>query len=520
NAHPAVHAGTYAVPPDNPFIGTTSFNGAPVNPAAVRTEFWAAGLRNPWRFSFDSATGQLWCADVGQGAREEINVITAGANYGWPFREGFIAGTRPNPPATTAFANPVWDYPRSAGQSVTGGLVVRGNRYPALFGHYLFADYQSGALWALLTDGTNPVADTRVQRLTTDAGIVSFGLNPANGDVLIADLQENAIKRLVANPAPGGTPFPATLAATGAFSDLATLTPAPGLVAYEPNVSFWSDHALKRRWFALPSATTGNFGFSPTANWSLPTGAVWVKHFDLETTRGVPATARRLETRFLVKTTDNIYGLTYRWNDAQTDAALVPEAGADATFTITENGVTRPQVWRFPGRGECLQCHTPAGGYALSFNTRQLNRPFPLTAAAPAEPAHQLAALAAAGYLDSPAVASGTPVSTPRSPSPASSTARSPPPPATPPIASSSPATPPAHNCSPASPATASPACRRSRPTNATSPPSRSLRNGSPLSRRPRPPVASSTSPPAPKPSAAAPRSSPASPSPMRQKRS
>jgi glucose/arabinose dehydrogenase/mono/diheme cytochrome c family protein len=406
NAHPAVHPGTYAVPPDNPFIGATTFNGAPINPAAVRTEFWAAGLRNPWRFSFDSATGLLWCADVGQGAREEINVIARGANYGWPFREGFIAGTRPNPPAAAAFANPVWDYSRSAGQSVTGGLVVRGNRYPALFGHYLFADYQSGALWALLTDGTNPVADTRVQRLATDAGIVSFGLNPATGDVLIADLQENAIKRLVANPAPGGTPFPATLSATGAFSDLATLTPAPGVVAYEPNVSFWSDHAKKRRWFALPSATTGTFGFSPTGNWSLPTGAVWVKHFDLETTRGVPSTARRLETRFLIKTADNAYGLTYRWNDAQTDAALVPDAGADATFNITENGVTRPQIWRFPGRGECLQCHTPNGGYALSFNTRQLNRPFPLGATAPTEPAHQLAALAAAGYLDSPTLPS------------------------------------------------------------------------------------------------------------------
>ena len=404
NPHPAVHAGTYAVPPDNPFVGATTFNGSPINPAAVRTEFWAAGLRNPWRFSFDSATGQLWCADVGQGAREEINVIARGGNYGWPFREGFIAGTSNNPPAAAVFAPPVWDYPRASGQSVTGGLVVRGNRYPALFGHYLFADYESGGLWALLPDGTQRVPAARVQRLATDPGIVSFGLNPANGDVLIADIQESAIKRLVANSAPGGTPFPPTLSATGAFSNLATLTPAPGLVAYEPNVSFWSDYAIKRRWFALPSATTGAFGFSPTANWSLPAGAVWVKHFDLETTRGNPATARRIETRFLVKTTDNVYGLTYRWNDAQTDATLVPETGADATFNLTENGVTRTQVWRFPGRGECLQCHTSAGGFALSFNTRQLNRPFPLTAASSSDPAHQLTALAAAGYLDTPAL--------------------------------------------------------------------------------------------------------------------
>ena len=395
NPHPAVHADTYAIPPDNPFVGATTFNGAAVNPAAVRTEFWATGLRNPWRFSFDPVTGQLWCADVGQGAREEIDLITRGGNYGWPYREGTLAGPRANPPAAAALLAPVWEYPHSAGQSVTGGLVARSPRYPALFGHYLFADYQSGALWALLPDGPNPVAATRVQRLATDAGIVSFGINPATGDILIADIQENAIKRLVANPAPGGTPPPATLAETGAFSDLATLTPAPGLVAYEPNVSFWSDHATKRRWFALPDLTS-RIGFSADTNWSLPTGAVWVKHFDLETTRGNPATARRLETRFLVKTTAGIYGFTYRWNDAQTNATLVPDEGADATFTISENGTTRPQTWRFPSRTECLSCHTAQGGYALSFNTRQLNRDHPF----PGGTANTLTALATAGYLN------------------------------------------------------------------------------------------------------------------------
>ncbi|MBL9202273.1 MAG: hypothetical protein JNL39_17310, partial [Opitutaceae bacterium] len=206
------------------------------------------------------------------------------------------------------------------------------------------------------------------------------------GDLLITDLTENVIKRLVATTPGTGTAWPTTLSSTGAFANLATLTPAPGVVAYEPNVSFWSDHARKRRWFALQD-TTSVFGFAADGAWALPAGAVWVKHFDLETTRGVAATARRLETRFLVKTATGIHGATYRWNDAQTDATLVPEDGADTTITVVENGATRSQTWRFPSRAECLTCHTQAGGFALSFNTRQLNR------------GDFIAALAAAGYL-------------------------------------------------------------------------------------------------------------------------
>ncbi len=252
-------------------MGVTSFNSATVAANAVRTEFWAVGLRNPWRMSFDSANGQLWCADVGQGAREEINVILRGANYGWSYREGNIAGPRGNPPAGTSFVSPIWDYPRSEGASVTGGLVYRGARYPALAGRYLFADFVSGRIWSLQPNGLNPVGAGAVQLLTTDGGISSFGLNPATGDILLCDLAENTLKRLVATTA-GGTTFPATLSATGAFANTASLTPAPGMVAYEPNVSFWSDHAIKRRWFALPDASS-QFGFAAEGPWTLPAGA-------------------------------------------------------------------------------------------------------------------------------------------------------------------------------------------------------------------------------------------------------
>ena len=102
NLAPNVHAAVmtdggvarYSIPADNPFVGATTFNGIAVNPANVRTEFWAVGLRNPWRMSFDPATGELWVGDVGQNIYEEVDVIAKGGNYGWAFREGAHNGAK------------------------------------------------------------------------------------------------------------------------------------------------------------------------------------------------------------------------------------------------------------------------------------------------------------------------------------------------------------------------------------------------------------------------------------------
>ena len=199
NPHPAVHAGTYAVPADNPFVGVTNFNGLPVDPPKVRTEFWAVGLRNPWRMSFDPATGWLWCADVGQSKHEEVDLITRGGNYGWSYREGkFPFNGRP--PAGAKFAEPVWDYSHSDGVSITGGLVSHGKRYPELEGKYLFADFGSGILWALQPDGDRPVDASRVQPIANVPTIVAFARDPSNGDVLLASLGEGTILRLIKTP--------------------------------------------------------------------------------------------------------------------------------------------------------------------------------------------------------------------------------------------------------------------------------------------------------------------------------
>ncbi|MEY4938523.1 MAG: hypothetical protein RIQ93_258 [Verrucomicrobiota bacterium] len=202
NPHPAVRAGTYAVPADNPYVGVKSFNGLPVDPTRVRTEFWAVGLRNPWRMSFDPATGKLWCGDVGQNLHEEVDLIVRGGNYGWNFREAtfpFVpkGSKERTPPAGAKFNDPVWQYPRTEGLSITGGLVYRGTRQRDLVGKYIFGDYVTGRVWALDPDGDKPVGPERVRHIATEAAIVSFGRDPRNGDVLIASLTRGLILRLV-----------------------------------------------------------------------------------------------------------------------------------------------------------------------------------------------------------------------------------------------------------------------------------------------------------------------------------
>jgi uncharacterized repeat protein (TIGR03806 family) len=377
NAHAAVKLDAggnprYEIPADNPFIGFTSFGGSSFLATSVRTEFYAIGLRNPFRFSFDPADGTLWCGDVGQGAREEIDRIVKGGNYEWAFKEGFITGPKAKPSGLTNLQPPVIDYPRgngaTQGSSVTGGVVYRGEKIPGIIGKYIYADYVSGNIWSLDDSGAAPV----IERLTGESGIVGFGYDPTDGEILMADLNSGKVRKLVGQEITGT--FPQTLAATGLFSDAATLSPATGLIAYGVNLPFWSDHAIKRRWFGIPDPDA-MVGFSAEGNWTFPQGMLWVKHFDLETVRGDPATRKRLETRVLVRNSEGSYGVSYRWNEAGTSASLAAPEGEEFDVSITENGSPVTQRWRIPSRASCITCHSPQAGHALSFRTRQLNRP-------------------------------------------------------------------------------------------------------------------------------------------------
>lgn len=402
NAHAAVTT-NYAVPPDNPFVGATTFNGLAVNPSQVRTEFWAVGLRNPWRMSFDPPTGQFYCADVGQSQIEEVDLIVKGKNYGWAYYEGTLRRTNlAQIPAGFVNTTPLREFGRTNGFAVVGGFVYRGTRMAQLHGAYIYGDYGSGRIWALRQ--TNGVVTEHFQIMTDDSngsgvsGLSAFGVDPSGGYLLYADEQNavnGSIKRIV--PATLTNQPPATLALVGAFSDLATLTPQAGVVPYDINLPFWSDHAFKARWFSVPN-TNLDLTFARDANWSFPTGTVWIKHFEMELTNGVPDSRKRLETRFLVKTAGGGYGFTYRWTDPPTNALLVADEGLDDTLVINDGGNLRTQTWHYPSRTECLQCHTLNAGFALGFNTPQLNREFDYAGTV----TNQVAALEAAGYFSAP----------------------------------------------------------------------------------------------------------------------
>lgn len=399
SSNDGIHS-NFRVPADNPFMGATSFNGSAVNSNQVRTEFWAVGLRNPWRMSFDRPTGRLYVGDVGQGAREEIDVIEKGMNYGWAYREGLIqrpgSGT---PPAGFVGTDPILDYLRGSGDfrghSVTGGLVYRGENLPELFGHYVFGDYGTGNMWSLQYDGHQVTA---WQHLATPGSIVGFGEDPRNGDILLANIGAGRIDRLVADADPGPDSLPPTLAETGIFSDTASLTPAPGVVPYDLNLPFWSDGAEKRRWFSMAD-TNQTMTFKADSPWSFPTGSVWVKHFDLELTNGVPASSRKLETRVLVVNESNVFGFTYRWGNSLTNAMLVSSQGLEESIVIDDGGVMVTQVWHYPSRGDCIRCHTPPTGGVLGFSTAQMNRDVVHGAVT----GNQIMALSDAGYFDAPA---------------------------------------------------------------------------------------------------------------------
>jgi len=397
NPHPAI-ADHYTIPADNPFVGATSFNGQSVNANEVRTEFWAVGLRNPWQFSIDPVTGWMFAGDTGDSTREEVNFITPGANYGWPYREG--SAPRPGsamPPAGFVPTDPIHDHAwgtfgTNQGKATIGGLVYRGAHLPEITGSYVFADHITGNFWALDFDGVNA---SNFRQLFADVGATSFGLDPSNGDLLFTDIVEDRVKRVIRGSNVLGTELPATLSATGAYADLATLEPNPAIVPYDLNLPFWSDNAHKHRLFSLP-ATNTFITFNETDNWAFPSGAVWIKTFELELTNGVPESRRKLETRFIVRNPDGVYGVVYRWNDEQTEAFLLPEEGLEEPFNIYDGGTVRTQTWHYPSRNECLQCHTHAGGLALGFHTPHLNRDFDYGGTV----TNQIAAFEQAGYFN------------------------------------------------------------------------------------------------------------------------
>lgn len=158
----------YGIPDSNPFVGNTK---------GYREEIFAYGLRNPWRFSFDTETGELWTGDVGQNAWEEIDIIESGKNYGWAIMEGMHC-YQSNDCDQTGLTLPIYEYDHSVGRSITGGFVYRGETLSNLEGKYIYADYVVGKIWALSYEG-NTAKDNQLL-VEVDQAIPSFGVDRNN----------------------------------------------------------------------------------------------------------------------------------------------------------------------------------------------------------------------------------------------------------------------------------------------------------------------------------------------------
>ena len=352
----------YSVPADNPFV---EFEDA-------RPEIWAYGLRNPWRMSADPTTGQIWVGNNGQDRWEQAYLLSRGANYGWPI----VEGTRPfqpdRPRGPTPFTAPAVDHPHSIARSLTGGVVYHGNKLAELRGGYIYGDYSTGRIWAIRHDGDKVIwhreaADSALQ-------ITGFGLD-TRGELLIVD-HAGGLYRLEPTPsADSHALFPQRLSDTGLFTSVAQHEMQPGVVPYSINAESWTDGVQKQHHIALPDMST--IDFSATGHWKFPERTVLLQTLSVDEPIADGTTRRRrLETRVLLRQQGEWTGYSYRWNDQQTDAELVPAAGDQLVVDLSDpfTGQTSSHRWQIPSRIECMVCHSRAAEYVLGLSTLQNNR--------------------------------------------------------------------------------------------------------------------------------------------------
>lgn len=374
----------YSIPDDNPFVDV---DGA-------RPEIWAYGLRQPWKFSFDPATGDLWCGNVGQDLWEQIFLIERGGNYGWSVMEGSYPFRPERERGPTPFVAPIAEHDHAEFRSITGGFVYHGSRLPALKGAYIYGDYDTGKIWMLRYDREKKTVSDHQELVDSTLRLVGFAQDHA-GELYLVDHMRGLIFELEENPSAGQeTDFPRKLSETGLFASTKDHQPATGVIPYSVLAPQWADGATKERFLALPGDSQIEFDGitypqpAPGAphGWKFPDGTVAVETLSLEV---APGKSRRLETRILhyeklaggEDVGDQFWrGYTYIWNDEQTDAVLLEDPlGKDETFTIEDAAAPdgkRQQTWHYPSRTECTVCHNMAAKYVLGINTLQTNRSF------------------------------------------------------------------------------------------------------------------------------------------------
>ncbi|WP_419211072.1 malectin domain-containing carbohydrate-binding protein [Maribacter sp. X9] len=388
----------YWIPNDNPFLSPAGANFE---------EYYSIGHRNPHRMTRDANTGVFYIGEVGEALHEEINVLSKGKNYGWPLFEGLDPG--PDEDCVTQLYNgmahegPLTQFPRAEANALIGGFVYRGTEIPSLEGRYICADYGTGdEIWSVdITTGQYEVLGN-----FTPQGVIGFGQD-FDKELYILKLGDNVNLYKLAAPGINYGDMPQTLSATGAFTDLQNLKVSTGYIPYELIDPFWSDGALKKRWMAIPNDgshdTPGErIKFSENGEWEFPLGTVMIKHFDYPVDDRDATKTRKVETRFSVKADDgNFYFLTYKWNEAQTEAYL-QETGVEEPIQVTTvGGGTRQVNWHFPSNSECLSCHNAASKGTLGPRTRNLNSDYDYsTHVSGGTVGNQLVTLSSLGILD------------------------------------------------------------------------------------------------------------------------
>ncbi|MDB5310917.1 MAG: yliI 4 [Gemmataceae bacterium] len=353
----------YGVPKDNPFVADPRFV----------PETWAYGLRNPWRICSDPKTGHIWVGQNGQDLWETAYFVRKGENYGWSVTEGSHPFYPERKTGPTPIVKPTVEHHHSEARSLTGGIVYHGEKFPDLKGAYLYGDYSTGHIWAVKHDGEKVVWHKKVA--ITPLKITAFSTD-SKGELLICDHNkagEGGFYTFEPNPAPKESTFPKKLSDSGLFDSVKGHKVKPGVIPYSVNAPFWSDGMHKERFIALPPGE--GIEFTRSRGWNFPDKTVLVKSFALDETDGDPASRRWVETRFLTRQGGEWYGYSYLWNDAGTDATLIDAAGTDKEFTVrTAGGGQRKQVWQYPGRAECMVCHSRAQNYVLGLCEIQMNK--------------------------------------------------------------------------------------------------------------------------------------------------
>lgn len=338
----------YAIPPDNPFI---HLSGA-------RPEIYAFGFRNPWKFSFDRQTGELWLGDVGWDMWELVFRVTRGGNYGWSIMEGSnpIHPTEKRGPGP--IIPPIVEHHHSEARSITGGYVYHGDWFPELRGAYVYGDYNTGKIWALRS------SNDQVNQLTelTDTPHQIIGWCETNrGELYYADYQRtNRIYQLVRNDVEDrSAEFPRKLSATGLFDSTFTLNPSAGVVPYEVNAAMWEDGLNAERLLAIPG--TGQIATDKERNWTFPANSVAVR----TVTREIDGVPTRLETQILHFDQNEWRPYSYVWQQDQSDAVLAPAEGTKVQFGSYEH--------RVASRVECRLCHTKPMRGVLGLRADQIS---------------------------------------------------------------------------------------------------------------------------------------------------